>query len=794
MRVRNIFILLLILQTISITAQLKLTGTITDGKEPIVFANVILQDLNGKIITGNTTLDDGSFSINSLKGEYNLTISFIGYAEVKKQITLDKDTDLGIVVLKEESNTLNEVIIKSEKRLIEQKTDRLVFNVENSVSASGGDALDALKLAPAISIQNNEISMVGGEAARVLIDGRLLQLSGEELISFLNSISADDIKKIEIITNPPAQYEASGGGGIINIIYKKGRRNSWKNSTSFSYNVNKYGFGTLRNNFSYNKNKIQLNVSVNATRGSLQNLENSTAFFPSSTWKVKVNSKDTKKSNSVRFSLNYLLSDNIEIGGQYMGSFNSPFSEAPGTTEFYNQSNQLDSLLVKTEPRNRSINSNVYNAHVITKLDTLGRKLTIDFDYFDYNNELQANAVVNTFSPTGDFISINQSVINNTNQKIDNYSIKGDMQHPFNNIDLSYGFKFSSVKTKNRLDNFNTITGIPVLDTNLSNEFEYKENVQGFYMNASKKNNDKWSLQAGLRLESTETKGFSETLNQTNKNSYTKLFPSIFVSHRRNDNNTFTFNYGRGISRPVFRDLNPFRSYVNSNVYSEGNPFIQPAFIDRFTFSHNYKGKFITSLYFSKTTNGFGTLFSAEPENNIQAVIRRNYYNGTYWELSEMYNVKLTSWWKSQNYAHVSGTNASVFKDVDVPVKNGLQFKFSTNNTFTISKNTKVQTDFFYQPKSNSNIYELGTMYGLNIGVKKTFMKKQLQASIYFNDIFDTASLNNLTSEVNGVKTVYNQNYNSQHIRFSLSYSFGNKKIDVKKRGFGSDEEQQRAN
>lgn len=794
MRVRNIFILLLILQTINITAQLKLTGKVTDGKSPIVFANVILQNLEGNIIGGTTTLDDGSFSIVAKKGVCNLRVSFIGYTEIKKQLNLKKDIDFGTLILKEENNTLNEVVIISKKKLIEQKTDRLVFNVENSVSASGGDALDALKLAPAISIQNNEISMVGGEATRVMIDGRLVQLSGEELISFLNSISADDIKKIEVITNPPAQYEASGGGGVINIIYKEGRRNSWRNTTSFSYNVNTYGFGTLRNSFSYNKNKIQLNASINASRGNLRNLERSTTFFPTSTWKVKINSKDTRKNNSARLSINYSLSENIEIGGQYLGSFNQPFSNAPGTTEFFNQSNQLDSLLVKTEPRYRNINSHVYNAHVVTKLDTMGRKLTIDFDYFDYKNELEANAVVNTFGSNGQFISVNQSVKNITNQKIDNYSVKADMEHPFSNLNLSYGFKFSFITTKNRLDNFNTITNIPVLDTNLSNEFEYKENVQGFYVNGAKQINNKWDLQAGLRIENTITEGFSKTLNQTNKSSYTKLFPSVYISYKKNDSNTFSFNYGSGINRPNFRDLNPFRSYVNSNVYSEGNPFIQPAFIDRFNLTHNYKGKLITSIKFNKTTNGFGTLFSAEPENNIQAVIRRNYYNGTYWQLSEMYNVKYTSWWESQNYAHISGVNASVFNDLSTSVKNGFQFRFSTNNTFAVSKNTSLQADFFYQPKSSSNIYELGTMYGVSLGVKKSFLKKQLQASIFVNDIFDSASLNNLTSEVNGVKTIYDQNYSSRYIRFSLSYSFGNKKINVKNRGFGNDEEQQRAN
>ncbi|WP_299105148.1 TonB-dependent receptor [uncultured Tenacibaculum sp.] len=794
MRTQNILVIMAILYTAILSAQVTISGKIKDKNGAIPFANVILTTVEGKIVTGTTSNDEGDFSLTSNQGDYRLLISFIGYENLEKELSIKESQNLGVLEIKEEENVLNEVVINSEKKLIEQKNDRLVFNVANSVSVSGGDAVDVLKVAPGVSVQNNAISMVGGEATRVMIDGRMMQLSGEDLINFLNSIAAEDIKSVEIITNPPAQYDAVGNGGIINIVYKKGRKNSWKNTTSLTYNANKYGFLTLRNNFSFSKNKLQLNASVSTIRGALPNAEKSFAYFPTTTWKVDIETKEKRKNNAARLSLNYELSKNVAIGGQYLGNFNTPSADAPGRTEFYNLANQLDSVLVKTEPRKTRVFSHVLNSYVLLKLDTLGRKLSLDFDYFDYENTLDADALVNAFSPQNELLNINQSVRNYSNQQIKNYNVKLDMHHPFKKIDVSYGAKFSFVTTKNRLENFNTITGAPILDTNLSNEFEYEENVQAFYISASKKINEKWSFQGGLRLENTETRGVSKTLNQINENSYVKLFPSLYVSYKKNESNTFSFNYGRGINRPVFRDLNPFRNYLNSNVYSEGNPFIQPSFVDRFNLIHNYKGKLITTLYFHSIDNGFGTLFSAEPENNIQAVIRRNYYKGIYWQLSELYNVKPFSWWKSQNYVHISGNSSTVFDEFDVPVKNGIQFNFSTNNTFTVSNDTSLQVDFFYQPKSSANIYTLGTMYGLNVGVKKSFFNKKIQASVLFNDVFNTASLNNLVSEINGVRNVYSQNYNSRHIRFSLSYSFGNKKIKVKDRGFGNNDEQNRAN
>ncbi|HEB61621.1 MAG TPA: TonB-dependent receptor [Bacteroidetes bacterium] len=636
--------------------------------------------------------------------------------------------------------------------------------------------------------------MIGGQATRVMIDGRILQLSGEDLINFLNTIAADDIKKIEIISNPPAQYEAAGNGGLINIIYKKGRRNAWKNSSTISYNQSAYGFTTLRNNFSYNKNKIQFTLSGNASKGFVRSEEKSDAFFPNSIWKVDTDTRIKKNNYSVRSLLDFELNKNISIGIQYLGNFDIPNSIANGSTQFINNTNTLDSLLFTKSLRDDKIISHLYNAHVIAQLDTTGKKLSFDFDYFDYDNNFEINDIVNTFLSDNEFIGINQATNNFSQQAVDNYSFKLDMEHPLKFAQVSYGSKLSFITTINDLKNFNTISGTAIFNNNLSNKFKYEENVQAVYINASKKLNEQWSFQAGLRMEHTKTKGFSKTLNQTNSNNYIKWFPSFYTSYQKNDNHNFSFNYGRGINRPIFRDLNPFRSYLNSNVYSEGNPFIQPSFTDRFSLSHNYKGKLITRLYFSQTNNGFGTLFSAEPKNNIQAIIRRNYFSASYFSISESINFNDLSWWKSQNYISFSRQSTNLDKDLNAKAQNGWQYYFSSNNTFPITKNTKLQLNFWYASANKALLFNIGEIYSFNLGLRQNLLNKNLQLSIFINDIFDTASLSHLESTINGVTTIYGQNYSSRYIRFSLNYNFGNKKIDVKNRDFGNDDERNRAN
>ena len=257
-----------------------ITGKITDATGIIPFANVTIKDNQYKIITGTTTDDDGLFKLKISKGTYTIEVSYLGYKNWKKEINVSANLNLGTIFLEENSQKLEEIVIKTEKRVLERKIDRLIFNVEKSIAATGGNGLDVLKITPGVQVQNGTLEILGKGATRVMINGRISPLAGHELVSFLSGFSADDIQKIEVITNPPAKYEASGNGGLINIVLKKGLQDFWKNSTTISYNQNKYNFTTLNNNFFYNKGKISFSGSLNATKGSLENLEGLSINYP----------------------------------------------------------------------------------------------------------------------------------------------------------------------------------------------------------------------------------------------------------------------------------------------------------------------------------------------------------------------------------------------------------------------------------------------------------------------------------------------------------------------------------
>ena len=771
---------------------LKLKGKIGNETTPLEWADVSILNSEGKILDGTTTKQDGTFEINLKKGFYKINVSLLGFEEFEKEISIENDFDLGSIILKENTTNLVEVVVQSKKKTIEQKTDRLVYNLENNVTNVAGDALRAINTAPGVAVQNNTITILGKGTSRVMIDGRMIELAGEELNNFLKSIPASDIKNIEIISNPPAKYEAEGTGGLINIVMKKGVRDSWKNTITASYDQNKYGIYTLRDNFFYNKNKIRFSASVNGKTGYKNVDEVSKVYFQEGLSNLKATTKMKDENASGKLALDYDFSEKTTVGFQFIRDRNNPDFKSDIRIDRYNTQNQLENYTLNNSFSDRESGNQTYNLHIITKLDSLNRKLSFDADYFNYNSKFDRKFIANDYDADMTFIGVNQSGRNISNQDIDNLSFKADMEHPLQAINLSYGAKVSFTNSISDVLYYNTITGTPVLDPTQSNRFKYTENNQAIYINGDKKINEKWNLQLGLRLENTQTNGFSETINQTTENNYLKLFPTFYASYKKNENNSFSLNYGKRINRPRFDLLNPFRIYISSNSYSEGNPFLKPSFSDNFEFAHSYKEILRTSVFVNSVTNGYGILFTSNTETNTQIITRENYFKNLSYGIGESYSATFADWWQSENSLYFLGAKTEFIKDINATPSNSLQIDFSTNNTFVLGKTTKLQIDFSYTTPFKSGLYEVGYASSFDIGFKQDLFNKTMQIAFLANDIFNTSYLKDFTSVVNGVKQVYSQKESNRFVRLSVVYNFGNKKINVKERNFGNQDERKR--
>ena len=780
-------LLLIILFQNQVFSQIKISGQIKNEKNnPVEFIEIQLQNKDSIIFKSELTNAEGKFILETEKGEYSLIVRQLGVIYYKQNINANQDTNVGIINITEKEQQLQEVVITSKKKLIERKVDRLIFNVENSISASGGDAIDALKITPRVKVKNDNISMIGKNNMSVMVDDKLILLTGDELINFLKSIPSDNIKSIEVITTPPAKYDAEGNSGLINIKLKKSKLNQWNASLRSSYVQSTYPKGSFGGNFDYQKNKLSLYSNLNYVNGSNAPVETNKIYYPLGLWNEENKRRDFQNSVNGRIGADYKISEKFSVGMQYLGSFSKPRIAENSLTTIYNQTNsQIDSYINTLSENLGKNNNHSLNLNSTVVFDTIGKKMNINLDYFKFKND--DNRIFNT---------INLLSANNTSlQDIQNYSAKIDFEHPLKWINLSYGGKLSFIKTQNNVNYFDTTLGTPIFVPTQSNEFNYDENTQAIYINGTKKLNEKWETQLGFRLENTQTEGVSKTLNQKNTNSYAKLFPTFYLTYTPNEKNAFSINYNKRINRPSYNRLNPFRWYSNPFSYTEGNPFLQPSFSNNLELNYTFNDNWSNSIYYSHTDNGFEQITIVDNTDNIQKTIAQNFFKTTIIGISESYTYNKLKWLSTTFSFDWNYSKSESLIPITNQNLNGSNAYFSISNDFNLNKNKTLLFNFsyWYNFKGTSDLDKNNAYSQLDASLKYFAFDKKLQISFNANDILST-NRPIYTSFTNNIQIDYKNYYDVRLFRLSLVYKFGNKNINVEKKEVGNQEEKERTN
>ena len=780
------FLLIILFQN-QVISQIKISGQIKDEKNnPVEFIEIQLQNKDSIIFKSELTNAEGKFIIETEKGEYSLLVRQLGVIYHEQKINVIQDTYIGIINITEKEQQLQEVVITAKKKLIERKVDKLIFNVENSISASGGDAIDALKITPRVKVKNDNISMIGKNNMSVMLDDKLILLTGDELINFLKSIPSDNIKSIEVITTPPAKYDAEGNSGLINIKLKKSKLNQWNASLRSSYIQSTYPKGSFGGNFDYQKNKLSLYSNLNYVNGSNAPVETNKIYYPLGLWNEENKRRDFQNSVNGRIGADYKISEKFSVGMQYLGSFSKPKIAENSLTTIYNQTNsQIDSYINTLSENLGKNNNHSLNLNSTVVFDTIGKKMNINLDYFKFKND--DNRIFNT---------INLLSANNTSlQDIQNYSAKIDFEHPLKWINLSYGGKLSFIKTQNNVNYFDTTLGTPIFDPTQSNEFNYDENTQAIYLNGTKKLNEKWETQLGFRLENTQTEGVSKTLNQKNTNSYAKLFPTFYLTYTPNEKNAFSINYNKRINRPSYNRLNPFRWYSNPFSYTEGNPFLQPSFSNNLELNYTFNDNWSNSIYYSHTDNGFEQITIVDNTDNIQKTIAQNFFKTTIIGISESYTYNKLKWLSTTFSFDWNYSKSESLIPITNQNLNGSNAYFSISNDFNLNKNKTLLFNFsyWYNFKGTSDLDKNNAYSQLDASLKYFAFDKKLQISFNANDILST-NRPIYTSFTNNIQIDYKNYYDVRLFRLSLVYKFGNKNINVEKKEVGNQEEKERTN
>ncbi|CAH0224472.1 hypothetical protein SRABI27_02312 [Pedobacter sp. Bi27] len=787
-----LFFVVVLFSVLSSRAQFKLSGRVADQEhKTIPFATV---KISGPQNSVNYTQTDslGFYTFKNLQtGKYSVVYSILNFKAVNQSLVLVADTVINIQ-LQENPNKLTDVQINTKKALIEKQIDRTVFNVENSISAIRTDALELLSKVPGIRVLNDKVSLVGKGAVNIMINDKLVPLSDDELSNYLKSISSANIAKIEVITNPPAKYDAQGNNGLINIVLKKVNAEGFRVSVNTIFSQATHPTASAGGNLSFRKNKITLSSNFNIRKGSLVPFEQSTIFYPAQTWDIVNKDRNFRTVPSGQIGIDYQVSPKTVLGLLYNGGLTNFHSEENIKTTVYKKTGNLDSVL--NSDANAKIRSHYHSANIYLKqaLDSTGKQLTINGDWFKYNDDKNRFFNNTSYFQNGGVIP-NSFVeyLSTSKQNIDLYTLKADVDLPYKTFKLSFGAKLSFINNQSDLAFYKARNAIYELDPGQTNLFNYQENTQALYVNYNKTIRD-WGFQAGLRGEYTQIDGIS--VNEQNRNDYFRLFPTFYIVYRANDKSTFALNYSRRINRPAYRKLNPFRWYSNQYAYTEGNPFLQPSYNDNIEISHTYN-VFTTTLSFSHTTNGFNDVNFIDAGTNIQAAKPVNFITGYHYQFSNAVTFNVLKWLESINQVDVfyNRSNSSIMQTVSN--LNGFGTYFSTLNQFVFnpSKTILGEASFWYQFPSVDGLNKNKSQYNLDLGIKVLLFNKKIQLAITATDVLKTNQYR-FNSLVNNIRQEYNNYYDSRQLKIAFRYNFGNEKIKQQDRKPGNEEERKRSN
>lgn len=665
-----------------------------------------------------------------------LAFSVYSYSQTEKETDSIVETSI---------NALDEIVIVKKKVLYTQKSDRMVFNVENSIVSEGGTALDVLSRAPGVVVsQDGELSIRGQQGVGVMINGKLTQLSQKELANYLKSTTSSNIKQIEVITNPSSKYDATGKAGMINIILKKPTAGGLKGTAFTSYARGRKNRTNSGVNLSYNKDKFGVYGNYSYTfRGEEERKKFEQIQYTDNT-RQEIATKNFQYSNTNE----PLTSNNFKIGTQYEVSSKTNLEAyvdakigryeniANGRNTLLNAMDQLQFDAFTYNDSKEKWNDYTYAFSGVHKFNTEGKNMSFDFEYETSkfrSNQFQSASnvdplVANTINDRRGFIPSQLKV----------FTGKVDFVNPLKEKQsLEWGFKGSIKNNENPSVYEYNQNNEWIVDLNSTNHFEYREQIYAAYANY-KYQLDKFNIQGGLRTEYTDITILQKTLNQEHKNDYLKWFPSVSMKYELSSNNSFHASYSKRINRPSQFDLNPFRFYDDSFNYSEGNPNLVPEITHAAEVGYAWKSAFMASVYFSKTKDVFTEVYVYNPENNTTVTSQINVNKSFNYGVNITNTTEFYKWWSLSTLFNVFENKFmgnTVNTDTIDPI---MTANLSAQNSFTFSETWKAEANAQYQSKSNLGIYQRDAFFDFSIGISKQVLSKKGNIKLNMTDIFNT--------------------------------------------------------
>jgi hypothetical protein len=764
----------------------------TINKENQVLSAIQITIVNAKdntVAKIEITDAEGNFSISNLKeGDFKVVIDDMEYSPYQSEtISLNASNPNAIlapIALNSRASTdLKEVIVTKKKPIIENKIDRTVVNVDAFITAAGGDAMDVLEKSPGIVVdQNGTITFKGKSGVQVFIDDKPTYLSGAELEAYLKSLPASTLDKIELMTNPPAKYDASGGAGIINIVSKRSKSRGFNANVTSRFQQGKKSGHRQGLNFNYMENKIRVFGNIGfAENNPINDLfifrkfkDNNGAttslFYQNSDLNLNI------KSKNARIGMDYYISDKTTIGMGLSGVLRNNNQNSDVHSEVTNPDMVLDSTIIAYNRQKQKFKNGGINFSLRHELDSLGQRITFDLDYLKYDTSSKQRFNNYIYQPDNT-LSSEDELRGFLPSDLNIYAFKTDYTLPFKNgSTFESGYKVSYTKTDNIADYRDVIDGEEIPNFNTSNHFKYDEIINAAYVNFNT-NYKRFGFQLGLRVENTESRGNQlgnvEQEASKFKRNYTNLFPTAYIQYKLDSigNNQFVVNYGRRINRPYFQDLNPFISPLDKFTFYSGNPFLNPSFSNNYELSYRYKGLFSTSLSYG---------FSKDDINETIQINDGIYYSqpgnigkSEFFSLNANLQLAVTKWWSGNLYSEVTHSKFKSKLYTEDLNSSGTFWVISMNNSFKFDKGWSAELSGNYHTDIVSSQFVLLKRSFINIGVQKKLLQDKATIKLSANDIFYGNMNNGIIKNLQNTEANWTNKYDSRFVALTFTYSFG---------------------
>lgn len=783
------------------------SGTVAAGPgAPIAFATVTLhRAADSTVVKAEFTDEQGAFRLEAAPGgRYLVSAVQVGFQRTWSPAFELPAAGLALPLLTlahSASTALTEVSVTAAKPLFERLADRTVMHVEGTALAAGATALDLLGRAPGVALDaGDNLSLRGRQGLLVLLDGKRVAMSGAELADLLRALPAEQVRDIELITNPPASYDAQGTAGVIAINLKKDQRLGTNGSANASYGRGEYGKFTGGLALNHRTQKINVFGSYaygdrrGFTRVDLQR-QFTPDGDPASSSVLANELTNHLQSHSLKAGLDYTLSARTLLGVGVSGLL----GQEKWTTR--NQSDVYDGggapiaryhSVTTQDVRLPNGTANLNLRHAFA--DSAGAAaLTADADYARYDTHRLTDLATAYDQP-----GYSPSWLDGNQQSaLSIATLKADYSRPLaRRVHLEAGAKATRVRSDNSVVFNRTRDGATVPDLAISNEFRYDENVNAAYASLTSPG-ARTTLQAGLRAEQTNTLGRSQTGTASFEHHYFQLFPSASVQQTLNTRHTLALALSRRIERPNYNQVNPLRTYFDATSYGSGNPALVAATSYNAELTHTFRQKFTTGLSYARTDRPIVLVVQPAPDGNRLVVnLPVNLTTEHYYALTLTAPLAPAPWWEFYGNAVLSYTRfAGTLPGTAgaTPRNNRPALALSANNTFTLPQGWSGEL---------SGTFESGEVYGFETlrprgqvaaGVQKSLWAKQATLRLSAADIFYTLPFHSSSTYANFSESYFLRR-DSRVLTLAFTYRFGRATVaGARKRATGAEEELRRA-